>query len=65
MRYRRALILAVALAALLIVGVRYVSADEGDYNSNPSYCQHASMLDPLYYWYECWKPAPPDWSAAS
>lgn len=50
-------------AAFAIVGasVALLHAMEGPYNSNPPYCRSSSPWDPLWWYFECQYPDPPDW----
>ena len=64
MKRRYALILALAIAAFFVC-VREASASDDPYNSNWFICGQLNQsltgpMDPYWWWYECWKPDPPD-----
>ena len=53
--------LVAGLMALGLIVARPVLALDGPYNSNPPYCRSHDAAYPLWWWYECMYPDPPDW----
>ena len=66
-RIQRRVVWGVGLASFLaiVAGDVVVLRASGDYNDNPPYCRSSTPLDPLWWYYECWKPDPPDWGKES
>ena len=62
MKRRLATALAVAFGLAFVAFVTTVALSaKSEYNSNPPYCRSHGPLEPLWWYFECWLPDPPDW----